>query len=58
MQSSRRFLAVWGVVHKAFNLIILLTDHAALDLKARQQTEEADVAAELIRKCVAENATT
>ena len=42
----------------AFNLIILLTDHAALDLKARQQTEEADVAAELIRKCVAENATT
>ena len=35
-----------------------LTDHAALDLEAKQQTEEADCVAELIRKCVAENATT
>ena len=38
-------------------IIRLLTDHAALDSEAKQQTEEADVVAELIRKCVAENAT-
>ena len=35
-----------------------LTDHAALDLEAKQQTDEVDVVSELIRKCVAENATT
>ena len=39
-------------------IIRLLTDHAALDSEAKQQTEEANVVAELIRKCVAENATT
>ncbi len=37
-------------------IIRLLTDHVALDLEAKQQTEEADIVAELIRKCVAENA--
>ena len=35
-----------------------LTDHTALDFEAKQQTEEVDVLTELIRKCVAENATT
>ena len=30
----------------------------AIDLEAKQQTEEADIAADLIRKCVAENTTT
>ena len=35
-----------------------LTDHTALDSEAKQQTEEVDVLTELIRKCVAENATT
>jgi hypothetical protein len=35
-----------------------LTDHTALDFEAKQQTEEVDVLSELIRKCVAENATT
>ena len=39
-------------------IIRQLTDHAALDLEAKQQTEEADIVAELIRKCVAENAAT
>ena len=39
-------------------IIRQLTDHAALDLEAKQQTEEADIVAELIRKCIAENATT
>ena len=39
-------------------IIRRLTNHAALDLEAKQQTEEADVAAELIRKCVAEKAAT
>jgi DNA invertase Pin-like site-specific DNA recombinase len=37
-------------------IIRILTDLSALDLEAKQQTEEADVVAELIRKCVAENA--
>ena len=42
-----------------YKLIIRhLTDHAALDFEAKQQTEEADAVSELIRKCVAENATT
>ncbi len=42
-----------------YKLIILqLTDNVALDSEAKQQTEEADIIAELIRKCVAENATT
>ena len=35
-----------------------LNNIIAIDLEAKQQTEEADIAAELIRKCVAENATT
>ena len=35
-----------------------LTDHAALDIEAKQQAEEADIVAELIRKCVVENAST
>ena len=35
-----------------------LTDHAALDFEAKLQTEEVDVLTELIRRCVAENATT
>ena len=35
-----------------------LTDHAALDLEAKQQGEEVEIVTELIRKCVAENATT
>ena len=39
-------------------IIRRLTDHAALDLEAKQQTDEADAVSELIRKCVAENATT
>ena len=39
-------------------IIRRLTDHAALNLEAKQQTEEVDVLTELIRKCVAENATT
>ena len=39
-------------------IIRRLTNHAALDLEAKQQTEEADVVAELIRKCVAEKAAT
>ncbi|MPM73722.1 hypothetical protein SDC9_120704 [bioreactor metagenome] len=37
-------------------IIRRLTDHAALNLEAKQQTDEADVVSELIRKCVAENA--
>jgi len=37
-------------------IIRLLTDHAALDSEAKQPTEERNVVAELIRKCVAENA--
>ncbi|MEN6562923.1 MAG: hypothetical protein ABFD11_05185 [Christensenella sp.] len=54
-----------GMIEGKDNLILeykqiirLLTDHAALDLEAKQQTDEVDVVAELIRKCVAENATT
>ena len=39
-------------------IILRLTDHAALDFEAKLQTEEVDVLTELIRKCVAENATT
>ncbi len=39
-------------------IIRRLTDHAALDLEAKQQTEEADIVRELVRKCVAENAAT
>ena len=39
-------------------IIRRLTDHAALDLEAKQQTEEVHVLTELIRRCVAENATT
>ena len=39
-------------------IIRRLTDHAALDFEAKQQTDEADIVAELIRKCVAENAST
>ena len=35
-----------------------LNNIIAIDLEAKQQTEEADIAADLIRKCVAENATT
>ena len=35
-----------------------LNNIIAIDLEAKQQTEEADIVAELIRKCVAENATT
>lgn len=39
-------------------IIQRLTDHAALDFEAKQQTEEVDIVSEVIRKCVAENATT
>lgn len=39
-------------------IIRRLTNHAALDLEAKQQTEEADVVTELIRKCFAEKAAT
>ena len=39
-------------------IIRRLTDHTALDSEAKQKTEETDVVFELIRKCVAENATT
>ena len=39
-------------------IIRRLTDCAALDLEAKQQTEEMEIVAELIRKCVAENAIT
>ena len=39
-------------------IIRRLTDHTALDFEAKQQTDEADIVVELIRKCVAENATT
>ena len=39
-------------------IIRRLTDHAALNLEAKQQTEEVHVLTELIRRCVAENATT
>lgn len=35
-----------------------LNNIIAIDLEAKQQTEEADIAADLIRKCVAENTTT
>ena len=35
-----------------------LNNIIAIDLEAKQQTEEAEIVAELIRKCVAENATT
>ena len=46
------------VISEYKQIIRLLTDHAALDLEVKQQTEEVDVLTELIRKCVAENATT
>ena len=39
-------------------IIRMLTNLSALDLEAKQQTDEADAVSELIRKCVAENATT
>lgn len=35
-----------------------LNNIIAIDLEAKQQTEEADIAADLIRKCFAENTTT
>jgi hypothetical protein len=46
------------VIAEYKQIIRRLTDHTELDLEAKQQTEEADIVAELIRKCVAENATT
>ena len=39
-------------------IIFRLFNNAALNLETKQQTEEVDVLTELIRKCVAENATT
>ena len=46
------------VISEYKQIIRLLTDHAALDLEVKQQTEEAEIVAELIQKCVAENAIT
>ncbi len=46
------------VISEYKQIIRFLTDDAALDLEAKQQTDEADVVAELIRKCVAENTIT
>jgi len=52
------FLALGELFLRRSLIIRQLIDHAALDLEARQQTEEADIVAVLIRKCVAENTIT
>ncbi len=44
------------VISEYKQIIRILTDLSALDSEAKQQAEEADVVAELIQKCVAENA--
>jgi hypothetical protein len=44
------------VISEYKQIIRMLTDISALDSEAKQQAGEVDVVAELIRKCVAENA--